>query len=99
MMKSDEFKKTFLERLSYNLNNTWSYKNVETRIDEVIEEIGKDEFKRNAERWRNSYSHWEKSITSMKKFAKNRNSYVVKYAKSYFGLSSSDVKKYFGDVE
>ena len=99
MMKSSEFKSTFLERLSYNLNNTWAYKNVEKRIDEVIDEIGKDEFKKNAERWGNSYSHWEKSIKSMKTFAKNRNSYVVKYAKSYFKLSSSDVKKYFGDVK
>ncbi len=99
MMKSSEFKSIFLERLSYNLNNTWAYKNVEKRIDEVIDEIGKEEFKKNAERWGNSYSHWEKSIKSMKTFAKKRNSYVVKYAKSYFNLSSSDVKKYFGDVE
>ena len=99
MMKSSEFKSTFLERLSYNLNNTWAYKNVEKRIDEVIDEIGKEEFKKNAERWGNSYSHWEKSIKSMKTFAKNRNSYVIKYAKSYFNLSSSDVKKYFGDVK
>ena len=99
MMKSSEFKNTFLERLSYNLNNTWAYKNVEKRIDEVIDEIGKEEFKKNAERWGNSYSHWEKSIKSMKTFAKNRNSYVVKYAKSYFNLSSNDVKKYFGDVK
>lgn len=99
MMKSSEFKSTFLERLSYNLNNTWAYKNVEKRIDEVIDEIGKEEFKKNAVRWGNSYSHWEKSIKSMKTFAKNRNSYVVKYAKSYFNLSSSDVKKYFGDVK
>lgn len=99
MMKSSEFKSTFLERLSYNLNNTWAYKNVEKRIDEVIDEIGKEEFKKNAERWGNSYSHWEKSIKSMKTFAKNRNTYLVKYAKSYFNLSSSDVKKYFGDVK
>ena len=35
----------------------------------------------------------------MKKYAKSRNSYIFKYAKSYFGLSNSDVKKYFGDVE
>ena len=90
MMKSSEFKSTFLERISYNLNNTWAYKNVEKRIDEVIDEIGKEEFKKNAERWGNSYSHWEKSIKSMKTFAKNRNSYLVKYAKSYFNLSSSD---------
>ena len=35
----------------------------------------------------------------MKTFAKNRNSYLIKYAKSYFNLSSNDVKKYFGDVK
>ena len=99
LMKSSEFKKEFLERLSYNLKNTWSYDNVNKRIDEVIEMIGKDEFKRNAERWGNSYSHWESSITAMKKFAKNRNSYVIKYAKSYFKLSDADVKKYFGGVK
>ena len=99
LMKSSEFKKEFLERLSYNLKNTWSYDNVNKRIDEVIEMIGKDEFKRNAERWGNSYSHWEKSISAMKKFAKNRNSYVIKYAKTYFKLSDADVKKYFGGVK
>ena len=99
LMKSDEFKKEFLERLSYNLKNTWSYDNVNKRIDEVIAMIGKDEFKRNAERWGNSYSHWEKSISAMKTFAKKRNSYVIKYAKSYFKLSNSDVNKYFGGVK
>lgn len=99
LMKSDEFKKTFLERLSYNLNNTWKYSNVESRIDEIIEEFGKEEFKRNADRWDNSYSHWEKSITAMKKFSKNRSSYIIKQAKSYFDLSDSEVKKYFGDVK
>ena len=99
MMKNDEFKKTFVERLSYNLNNTWAYKNVNKRIDEVVDTIGKDEFKRNANRWNNSYSNWEDSISSIKKYAKSRNSYIVKYAKSYFGLSDSEVKKYFGDVE
>lgn len=99
MMKSDEFEKTFLERLSYNLNNTWKYENVSKRIDSVINEFGKDEFKRNASRWGNSYSHWESSIKAMKKFAKNRNSNIVSQAKSYFGLSNSEVKKYFGDVE
>lgn len=98
LMKSKEFKNTFLERLSYNLKNTWSYSNIEKRIDEVIAEIGKDEFKRNAIRWDNTYSHWEKSITAMKKFSKNRKSSILKQAKSYFGLSNSEFEKYFGGV-
>lgn len=99
LMKSDEFKETFLERLSYNLNNTWTYKNVSNKIDSVIDEFGKEEFKRNASRWGNSYSHWESSIKAMKSFAKSRNSYIVSQAKSYFGLSNKEVEKYFGDVK
>lgn len=98
LMKSKHFKKDFLERLSYNLKNTWTYENVSGRIDEIINEYGKAEFKRNADRWDNSYSHWEKSISEMKKFAKNRNKYIVSQAKSYFGLSNAEVEKYFGGV-
>lgn len=99
LMKNSEFKKTFLERLSYNLKNTWTYNNVVKKTDEIINEFGKDEFKRNAEKWGNSYSKWNTSIDRMKKFAKNRNSYMVKQAKSYFNLTNSEVEKYFGGIQ
>ena len=98
LMKSKEFKQTFLERLSYNLKNTWPYDNVNNKIDSVIAVFGKDEFKRNAKRWGNSYEHWEVSISRMKTFAKNRNSYIVEQAKGFFSLTDAEVKKYFGDV-
>lgn len=99
LMKNKEFKETFLERLSYNLKNTWTYDNVSKRTDEIINEFGKSEFERNAKKWNNSYSKWNTSIERMKTFAKNRNSYMISQAKSYFNLSNSEVKKYFGDVK
>ena len=99
LMKNKEFKETFLERLSYNLKNTWTYDNVSKKIDEIVNEFGKSEFERNAERWNNSYSKWNTSIERMKEFAKERNSYMISQAKSYFGLSNNEVEKYFGDVE
>ena len=100
LMKSSEFKKTFLERLSYNLNNTWSTKNISKKIDDVIAEIGKDEIKRNLSRWNVcSYSEWENHVKDLKSFSKSRTASIIKEAKSYFNLSSSDVKKYFGDVK
>lgn len=99
LMKNSEFKKTFLERLSYNLKNTWTYDNVSKRTDEIINEFGKSEFERNAKRWGNSYSHWETSINNMKTFAKKRNSYMVSYAKSYFNLTNAEVEKYFGGIK
>ena len=99
LMKSSEFKKTYLDRLSYNLTNTWDSDTVVKKIDEVIAELGEDEIKRNLERWDLSYSTWKKSIEFLKSYANKRNDYMVSQAKSYFNLSSSEVKKYFGDVK
>ena len=100
LMKSSEFRKTFVERLSYNLKNTWSYKNFTKRIDDVIDEISEQEIKRNLNRWNViSYSGWKSNIANLKNFAKLRNQAIIQEAKSYFGLSSSEVKKYFGGVK
>ena len=98
MMKSSEFKKTFLERLSYNLKNTWNYNTVSKKLDDIVKEVGEDEIKRNLERWDNiSYSKYKTNINYVKNFAKKRNSYMKSQAKSYFNLSNADYKKYFGD--
>jgi hypothetical protein len=100
LMKSSEFKKTFLERLSYNLKNTWSTKNFTAKVDEIVKEVGTNEIKRNLKRWNVcSYSEWQSHVTNLKDFAKKRNASIVKEAKSYFGLSNAEVKKYFGDVK
>ena len=55
--------------------------------------------KRNLERWGNmSYSNWEKHVKDLREFARKRNKAVIQDAKSYFNLSESEVKKYFGGV-
>ena len=98
MMKSSEFKKTFLERLSYNLKNTWNYNTVSKKLDDIVKEVGEDEIKRNLERWDNiSYSRYKTNINYVKNFAKKRNSYMKSQARSYFNLSNAEYKKYFGD--
>lgn len=99
LMKNKTFKKKYAERLSYNLLNTWSEKNVLKRIDEVIDELTVSELKRNFERWGMSYSTWKSSVNYLKSYAKNRNKYMVSQAKSFLGLSSGEMKKYFGDVK
>ena len=100
LLKSSEFKKTFVERLSYNLKNTWNSDNVIKKIDSVINEISEDEIKRNLSRWNvASYDEWKSNVSSMKNFARKRNKYMVSQAKSFFGLSNSDMNKYFGDVK
>ena len=100
LMKSSEFKKTFLERMSYNLKNTWSAKNWEKKVDQVVKEITESEMKRNLSTWSNmSYSTWETHVKDLRSFARKRNKAIIEDARSYFGLSSSEVKKYFGGVE
>lgn len=100
LMKSSEFRKTFLERMSYNLKNTWSTKNFNAEIDRVLKEVGASEMKRNLSRWNNmSYSTFESHVKKVKAFAPKRNAYIIKEAKAYFGLSDSEVNKYFGGVK
>lgn len=97
MMKSKEFRETYLERLSYNLNNTWKSENVIKKIDSIIEEITVDEIKRNLDRWNMSYKDWQSNINFLKDYANKRGSYMKSYAKSYFKLSNAEYKKYFGE--
>lgn len=99
LMKSPEFKTTYLERLSYNLRNTWHPDNVNKKIDEIIAEIGENEIRRNQERWKTtSFATWKNNINHLRSYASRRGSYMIKHAKSYFKLSNSDVKKYFGGL-
>ncbi len=100
LMKSSEFKQTYLERLSYNLKNTWNPDNVIKKIDSIISEIGENEIERNLSRWNIiSYSTWQSNIDYLKSYATKRNSYMISQAKSYFGLSNEEVEKYFGGVQ
>ena len=40
-----------------------------------------------------------RSVKLIKEYASKRNGYMVSQAKSFFGLSDSEVKKYFGGVK
>lgn len=96
LMKNKNFKKYFLERLSYNLKNTWDLDNFNKRVDEISKSL-EAEMPRNLKKYNNiSMSEWKSQVAYLKTFAKQRHSYITKQAKSYFHLSDSDYKKYFG---
>jgi hypothetical protein len=96
LMKNKNFKKYFLERLSYNLKNTWSLENYNKRVDEIAKSLEK-EMPRNLKKYNNiSMSEWKSQVNYLKTFAKKRHSYIKSQAKSYFHLSDSEYKKYFG---
>lgn len=95
LMDNAEFRKQFVERLSYNLKNTWNKEIVLKRIDDVANMI-QPEIKRDRARWNLSYQAWKNAMADFKDYCKRRDSYIKKQAKSYFRLSNEEYKKYFG---
>ena len=96
LMENNEFKKTFLERLSYQLKNVWNEERVLERIDYIYNDL-KPEMERNQKRWGMTYKEWEDNIEKLRQYTRGREEYVKKYAKSFFNLSNSEMKEYFGD--
>ena len=77
LIVNDEFKKTFLERLSYQLKNVWNEERVLERIDTIYNNL-KPEMERNQKRWGMTYSHWEDNVESLRKYTRLREDYLKK---------------------
>ena len=65
------------------------------RYNELINLI-KPEMERNQKRWNSTISKWNTECETLKKYINARDTYFVNHIKSYFGLSSKEVKQYFG---
>ena len=96
LIKNKDFQQLFLERLSYQLKNVWSEENVLKRIDEIYNNL-LPEMPRHQKRWNLTMDEWQTEVEYLRKYAREREEYLVKYAKSFFGLSKEEVRKYFGD--
>ena len=96
LLRSDEFKKTFLERISYQLENVWNEERVLARIDEIYNKL-KPEMVRNQLRWGMTINYWEEQVDYLRDYAKVRAGYVKSTAKNFFNLSDVEMKEYFGD--
>lgn len=96
LLKNNEFKKIFLERLGYQLKNVWNEERVLEKINSIYEDL-KPEMERNQKRWGMTYSGWEDEVEKLRKFAKSRVKNIKKHAKIFFKLSDKEMKEYFGD--
>ena len=97
LMKNNEFKKRYVERLSYNLNNIWTYEKLSKKLEELYQ-IYKKEMPRNCERWNITMENWEDNVNRLRNYIKKRTPIMLNQTKSFFGLSESEMKKYFGDL-
>lgn len=96
LINSNEFKKDYLERISYQYKNVWNKERVLNKIDEIYNTL-KPEMERNQLRWGMTMSDWEENVGKLRDFARNRGEYYKSTAKSFFNLSNSEMEKYFGD--
>lgn len=97
LIKNKEFKQTYLERLSYQMKNVWNEERVLNRIDELYK-LYLPEMERNQKRWNLTMTEWNERVNFLKKYASVRNDYMLSHAKSFFGLSNDEYRKYFGDL-
>ena len=96
LIQNKEFKKTFVERVSYQMKNVWNEERVLKQIDNIYNDL-KPEMERNQKRWGMTYKTWEDSVNELKKFTKVRSKNVKNHAKSFFKLSNQEMEKYFGE--
>jgi len=96
LMRNAEFRQTYVERLSYNMKNTWKKENILAEIDKAYNEI-KTEMPRNQARWGLSMAQWNQGINRLKNFVYAREAYLMRQTKAYFNLSNKEMEKYFGD--
>ncbi len=94
LFKNDEFKKRFLERVSYYMKNVWTENNIIETYNYFYESL-KPEMERNANRWNQSYSTWLTNVEIVKKNALNRINEVPKIIKEFFNLSEEEYNEYF----
>ena len=96
MMKNEEFKKTFLNRLSYNIKNTWKKENILNKLNEIYNSL-LPEIERDGKKWGYTVDKWKENINDLKEYIDKREGYLLSQTKTQFGLSDAQMKEYFGD--
>ncbi|MBQ4253505.1 MAG: CotH kinase family protein, partial [Erysipelotrichaceae bacterium] len=97
LLRTERFKELWLERLKYNLENTWNTETVLARIDELVAEY-EPEIVRNQNRWGSSVSRWYNSIDDLRYFFRHRTYYVLRHTQSWLNISTAKMKEIFGDL-
>ncbi len=95
LMKNSEFKKKYLERISYQLKEVWNEETIMKKYNEILEEL-EPEMSRDLSRWGRTRKEWDYELGRLKTYIQKRSSYMKSQTKSYFKLSNSEYKELFG---
>lgn len=96
LMRNPTFRKQFLERLSYHMENTLSNENVLARID-YYEQLLAPEVARERQRWGGTVGGWEWQVQKMRNFITQRDHLndIVWRLGRYIGLTQQEIDTYF----
>lgn len=96
LIKNPTFRKEFLERLSYHMQNTLTTENVLARID-YFQTLLAPEVPRERQRWGDSYDQWIWNIDYMRNFLTDHDhmSQIVDNLIRYIGLTEEEMNAYF----
>ncbi len=99
LLKNKEFRKQFMERLSYHMHHTFTPENTTAVFDSLVNRI-KPEMEYNCERWKNvlSYSSWERNVATFRKKFEHRSKDMLNDLRKTLSITSEEEKKYFSDL-
>lgn len=98
LLRNNEFRQIFLERLSYHLTNTYSADNATAHFDKFINQI-QNEMKLNCERWPTlSYERWQKNIGNFRSRFENRPKVILNDIRNHLKITKEENKKYFSHL-
>ena len=90
LMRNDQFRDKFIERLAYHLNYTFETGRVLERIDTLAKNI-ESEMPLQMERWGGTMNNWHHHVNILRIFAERRQGYLLKHIQGYFNLSSEEM--------
>ncbi|NLZ93301.1 MAG: hypothetical protein GX922_04690, partial [Firmicutes bacterium] len=91
LLKNQEFKAEFINRLAYHLNNTFAKDRVINRINELAAAI-ESEMPDHLKRWGGSMSAWHSQVQKLRDFAEKRPAIVVKHIQQKFNLTNAQMQ-------
>ena len=96
LIRNPDFRKLFLERLSYHMENTLSNENVLARID-YYEQLLAPEVARERERWGGWVGGWEWQVQKLRNFITERDHLndIIWRLVRYIGLTQAEIDTYF----
>ena len=102
LFKNSGFRRQFLERLSYHMQNTFAPSRVNGILDKLNKELQHD-LPESQKRWNSSMNAWNKTIREIKSFIggkkTDRRTLLLKETKKFFSLTDAKMKEYFCDIK